>query len=97
MFKAVGLGLVVKEVLLGPTSPVLSSASSVFRTRLAGDSRGPCGRPGARGHRVGYLWSRSIMLWKLIRSYVHEWSEGWRSGLSDACRVTFKVTYDIDS
>ena len=60
LFKAVGLGLVVKEVLLGPTSPVLSSASSVFRTCLAGDSRGPCGRPGARGHRVGYLCSRVI-------------------------------------
>ena len=34
LFKAVGLGLVVKEVLIGPTSPVLSSASNISEQEL---------------------------------------------------------------
>ena len=28
----------------------------LFQNRPAGDQRGPCGRPGAREHRVGDPW-----------------------------------------
>jgi len=41
----------------------------LFQNRPTGDQRGPCGRPGAREHRVGDPWCR-VCTWVYCTWYV---------------------------